>query len=238
MRGVAEKAAHGVEPVLLAWSGGKDSALALAALRNSPRFKVAGLLTSVTQDYDRISIHGVRRSILKAQSACLGLPVFEAELAPGADNRSYEMAWTNAIELAKDELGIRSSVVAYGDIFLEDVRRYREGLASRLGHTLIFPLWGMNTAELAKRALDLGYEAYVSCVDTTQLSASFAGRRYDYAFLADLPASVDPCGERGEFHTCVVGGPGFGARIEVTLGECVLRENRFQFCDLVPAIPT
>lgn len=221
------------KPVLLAWSGGKDSALALAALRSDPRFRVTALLTSVTSGHDRISIHGVRRSILEAQSDALGLPVFEAQLEPGANNQSYERAWKGAIEQAETKLGIASSFVAYGDIFLEDVRRYREQLASRLGHRLVFPLWGRDTVELARSVVDLGYEAHVSCVDTTQLSALFAGRRYDTTFLTDLPSDVDPCGERGEFHTCVVDGPGFSARIEIVLGDCVLRENRFHYCDFV-----
>jgi uncharacterized protein (TIGR00290 family) len=218
-------------PIVLAFSGGKDSTLALAALRADPAWQVVGLLTSVTPAYDRVSIHGIRRSILHAQGEALGLPVFEAALEAGADNTAYEAAWTAAWLAAQHALGpVRH--LAYGDLFLEDVRAYREALAHTMGATPVFPLWGQDTAALAQRVA-ADYEAYLTCVDTTQLDATFAGRRYDAALLAALPVGVDPCGERGEFHTCVVGGPGFAARIPVQVGARVRRDDRFEFADLV-----
>ena len=220
-------------PVLLAWSGGKDSTLALGALQADPNVRVIGLITAITAGYDRISIHGVRRSILMAQGAALGLPVFEAMLTPQSSNEDYKSAWAAALRRARAELG-DVETLAFGDIVLEDVRRYREALGSRIGHASIFPLWGRNTSELAAEFVAAGYEAYLTCVDTTQLAAEFAGRRYDLTLLADLPASVDPCGERGEFHTCVVDGPVFRERIVVECGERVRREERFEYCDLVP----
>ncbi len=219
-------------PILLAFSGGKDSTVALAALRADPAWRVVGLLTCVTPAYDRVSIHGIRRSILAAQGAALGLPVFEAALAVGADNAAYEAAWVAAFGGAQRAVG-PCGHIAHGDLFLEDVRSYREALCRTMGATPLFPLWGRDTAALAADVAS-AYEAYLTCVDTTQLGADFAGRRYDAALLAALPAHVDPCGERGEFHTCVVDGPGFAARIPVQVGARVHREGRFEFADLLP----
>ena len=221
-----------VRPILLAWSGGKDSTLALAALRADPQVQVVGLLTAVTARYDRISIHGVRRSILQAQAEALGLPVFEATLAPQASNEEYKAAWAAGLRRARADLG-PVEALAFGDIFLADVRHYREALGSRIGYSAVFPLWGRDTRELAVEFIQAGYEAYLTCVDTTQLDAAFAGRRFDAELLRELPASVDPCGERGEFHTCVVDGPLFRERIPVALGETVRRDDRFEYCDLV-----
>jgi uncharacterized protein (TIGR00290 family) len=220
------------ERVLLAWSGGKDSSLALQALRADPAVEVVGLLTTVTPAYDRIAIHGVRRSILRAQGSSLGLPIVEAELAPGASNDDYIAAFGGALDAARQRFGGLDSV-GYGDLFLEDVRAFRQQLAVRLGHGLRFPIWGFDTADLARRFINEGFQAYLSCVDTTQLDAAFAGRRFDHALLAELPSSCDPCGEKGEFHTCVVNGPIFSAPIHVTLGERILRDGRFQYCDLI-----
>lgn len=220
-------------PVLLAWSGGKDSSLALASLRSDPAVEVLGLLTSVSPAYDRISIHGVRRSILQAQAASLGLPLFEANLSPGASNESYDAAWSAAISEARGSVGpVRH--IAYGDLFLEDVRRFREEQGARLGFIPAYPLWGTDTARLAREFVEAGYEAYLTCVDTSQLAPEFTGRRFDATLLEGLPATVDPCGERGEFHTCVVAGPIFAVPIPVTRGERVRREDRFEYCDLLP----
>jgi uncharacterized protein (TIGR00290 family) len=220
-------------PVLLAWSGGKDSVLTLARLRQSPQYRVVGLLTTITTAYDRISMHGIRRSILLAQSRALDLPVFEAHLAASAGNAEYETAWIGAIKTAASALG-PVNLIAYGDLFLEDIRRFREEQGHRAGYTPIFPLWGIETRSLAREFIDAGYEAYLTCVDTTQLASDFAGRRFDTALLQDLPPAVDPCGERGEFHTCVVAGPGFRYRIDVERGERVRRDERFEYCDLIP----
>jgi uncharacterized protein (TIGR00290 family) len=171
------------QSVLLAWSGGKDSTMALAALQADPAFQVIGLVTAVTAGYERISIHGVRRSILQAQAAVFGLPVFEAMLTPQASNEDYKTAWAGALRRARVALGAVDTV-AFGDLFLDDVRRYREALGSRIGYRSIFPLWGRDTSEVAAEFIASGYEAYLTCVDTTQLSADFAGRRFDASSLA------------------------------------------------------
>lgn len=221
------------QPILLAWSGGKDSTLALAALRADPAVAVVGLLTTVAPAYDRISIHGVRRSILHAQADALDLPVFEARLEPASSNADYDRAWAAVLKEATAAIGpVRD--VAYGDLFLEDVRQFREDQGARLGFHPLFPIWGRNTTVLAREFVDAGHEAWLTCVDTTQLDPNFAGRRFDRAFLAELPASVDPCGERGEFHTCVVNSPLFRRPIPVQVGERIRRDRRFEYCDLVP----
>lgn len=218
-------------PTLLAWSGGKDSALALAALRADPAVTVVGLLTTVTAGYDRISIHGVRRSILQAQAHTLNLPVFESVLQPTSSNAAYEHAWKGALATAREVLGpVRT--VAYGDLFLEDVRQFRVDLGTRLDYDVRFPLWGRNTHALARQFISDGFDAYLTCVDSTQLSVEFAGRRFDMSLLADLPPTVDPCGENGEFHTCVVAAPIFRDAIPVRVGERVMRDGRFEYCDL------
>jgi uncharacterized protein (TIGR00290 family) len=219
-------------PVLLAWSGGKDSTLALERLQDDPRWRVAGLVTTVTSGYERIAIHGVRRSILHRQAISLGLPLFEAEIPPSASNEVYETAFARALARAREHEPALDSI-AFGDLFLADVRAYREALLARLGWRGVYPLWGENTARLARYFIDRGYAAILSCVDTTQLDASFCGREFDEALLADLPASCDPCGENGEFHTCVHGGPLFDTPIPLALGERVLREGRFQYVDLI-----
>jgi uncharacterized protein (TIGR00290 family) len=222
------------EPVVLSWSGGKDSSLALAALRRDPRFEVVALLTTVTEAYDRISIHGVRRGLLRAQADALGLPVFEAALEPGCDNAAYERAFHASVDRVRAAYpGVRR--IAFGDLFLEDVRASRERLAAEAGMETLFPLWGRDTAALAEEFVALGFRAHLVCVDTTQLSGDFAGAAFDAALLGRLPASVDRCGERGEFHTFVSDGPIFARPVEVVPGEVVLREARFAYCDLLPA---
>jgi uncharacterized protein (TIGR00290 family) len=221
------------EQVILSWSGGKDSALALSALANDPNFEVVGLLTSVTRGYDRISIHGVRRELLHAQGRSLNLPVHEIVLAPSCTNAAYEAAFHAGLAAARARHP-EATAIAFGDLFLEDVRAYRERLLAGTGLRPVFPLWGAPTSGLAERCFSLGVAARLVCVDTTQLDGDFAGRMYDRAFLADLPAAVDPCGERGEFHTFVSDGPGFGTPVEYQVGEVVLRDDRFVYCDLVP----
>jgi uncharacterized protein (TIGR00290 family) len=219
--------------VLLSWSGGKDSALAYAALVAIPNVRVVGLLTSVTRGYDRISIHGVRRSLLEAQAAALGLPLTEIVLDPECSNDEYEAAFHAATRDARRRHP-EVTAIAFGDLFLEDVRSYRERLLAETGLTPLFPLWGEPTPELAERCCDVGVDARLVCVDTSQLPADFAGRAYDRQLLADLPRGVDPCGERGEFHTFVANGPGYAAPIPYTVGVVVRRGERFVYCDLVP----
>ncbi len=221
-----------VLPVVVAWSGGKDSALALAALQADPGYKVVALLTTLTTGYDRVSIHGIRRSVLEAQVAALRLPLYEARIPPAATNAVYEAAFARALEDIRASYAIVRHI-AFGDLFLTEVRAYREALLARVGWTGVFPLWGRDTAALARECVTTGYRAILCCVDTTQLAAGFAGRAYDLQLLGELPASVDPCGERGEFHTCVCDGPVFRRPIAVRPGERVLRDNRFQYCDLL-----
>jgi uncharacterized protein (TIGR00290 family) len=217
--------------VVLSWSGGKDSALALDALSRDPGVEVVGLLTSVTRTYDRISVHGVRRSMLEAQVERLGLPLFEISLDPSCTNEAYEAAFRAALGCIRRELS-EVCFIAFGDLFLEDVRAYRERLLAGSGFEPIFPIWGLDTAALARRFIADGFSARLVCVDTTQLDAGFAGRLFDEQLLADLPPTADPCGERGEFHTFVSNGPQFNAPIPYRVGETVLRDERFMFCDI------
>jgi len=223
------------EPLILSWSGGKDSALALDALRASGEHAPIVLLTSVTAGYERISIHGVRRELLRAQVEALGLPLHELTLQPECSNEAYDAALASALEALRARYGARR--VAFGDLFLEDVRRYREERVGALGFEPVFPLWGMDTAALAESFIARGFQARLVCVDTTQLDARFAGRAYDAALLDDLPRTVDPCGENGEFHTFVTAGPGFDTAVAYDVGEVVLRGGRFAYCDLVPSVP-
>jgi uncharacterized protein (TIGR00290 family) len=224
------------QQMALAWSGGKDSSLALAALQANPSVEVVALVTTVTQDYDRISMHGVRRSILEAQVGELGLPLIEAPIPPGCSNQLYEEAFARALDLLRQQWpGLRH--LAFGDLFLTDVRAYREQLLSPLGWEPVFPLWGQNTGRLARRFVDRGFRAILTCIDTTQLDADFAGREFDSA-LDDFPDSVDPCGEKGEFHTCVYAGPIFRRPLALEKGERVRRDQRFEYCDLTLAGPS
>jgi len=219
--------------VLLSWSGGKDSALALQALRADPNIEVAGLLTSVTRDYERISVHGVRRSLLERQAERLRLPLFTIELDPVTTNDAYESAFLSALERVRRDLpGV--TTIAFGDLFLADVRAYRERLLAPTGFEPVFPIWGLDTAELARKFVRDGFVARLVCVDTTQLDGSFASRPFDDSLLAELPPAVDPCGERGEFHTFVSDGPGYNSPIAYAIGETVLRDERFAYCDLIP----
>ena len=222
------------EPIVLSWSGGKDSALALQALRADPRYHVVALLTTVTDEYDRISIHGVRRALLERQIQSLGLPLHEIVLRTDSSNELYDAAVATALaDVGRQYPAVRR--IAYGDLFLEDVRRYREDRLSPLGFEGLFPIWGRSTTALAEQFIEAGFEATIVCVDTTQLDGRFAGRRFDRALLDELPATVDRCGERGEFHTFVAAGPGFSRRVAYTTGERLLREQRFMYCDLLPA---
>ena len=217
--------------VVLSWSGGKDSALALDALSRNPGVEVVGLLTSVTRSYDRISVHGVRRSMLEAQVERLGLPLFEISLDPNCTNDAYEAAFHAALHEIKWDFP-RVAHIAFGDLFLEDVRAYRERLLEGSGFEPMFPIWGLDTSNLARRFIADGFSARLVCVDTTQLDAAFAGRLFDERLLADLPVTADPCGERGEFHTFVSDGPPFATPIPYRVGETILRDERFMFCDI------
>lgn len=223
-----------VRPVVLAWSGGKDSSLALAALRADPAVEVVAVLTTITRDYDRISIHGVRRAVLDAQVTALGLPLIEVAIPAAATNAAYEHAFAATLAaLRRERPDVRH--MAFGDLFLADVRAYRERVLPPLGWTPVFPLWGRDTRVLAQEFVRAGYRAILTCVDTTQLGAEFAGREFDELLLAELPTTVDPCGERGEFHTCVYAGPIFRYPLPVQPGERILRDGRFEYCDVTLA---
>ncbi|CAG0933717.1 hypothetical protein TFLX_03194 [Thermoflexales bacterium] len=217
---------------LFAWSGGKDSALALYEVARQQNTEIVALLTTVTDGYDRISMHGVRRELLAAQAQALGYPLEEVSIPPQCTNEIYEQRMQQALEKYQ-QAGVTHTV--FGDLFLEEVRAYREERLGRIGMQGIFPLWGRNTGDLARRFVQLGFRAIIVCVDTTMLNGTFAGREYDEDFLRDLPAEVDPCGENGEFHTFVYAGPIFRRTIPVERGEKVLRDERFYYCDLVCA---
>jgi uncharacterized protein (TIGR00290 family) len=214
---------------LLAWSTGKDSAYALQVLRGTSGIDVVGLLTTVNSAAHRVSMHGVRESLLQAQADACRLPLIAVPLPDPCSDDDYRAAMAAAVADAR-ERGVQS--IAFGDLFLEDVRLYREDQLSGTGIVPIFPLWGRSTAVLARELIVAGVEAVITCVDTEQLDGRFAGRRYDLQLLDELPPSVDCCGENGEFHTVVVGGPMFRKKLEVAVGPVVTRE-RFVFADVV-----
>ena len=214
---------------LLAWSSGKDSAWTLQVLRQQGEVDVVGLLTTVNQAFDRVAMHAVRRELLAAQAAAVGLPLRTVEIPHPCSNADYEAAMAAAVERAGAD-GI--TAVAFGDLFLEDVRRYREDRMRGSGLTPLFPLWGIPTGALARRMVAAGLRARLTCVDPKTLPAAFAGRDFDDALLADLPAGVDPCGERGEFHSFAYDGPMFERAVPIRTGEVVERDG-FVFADLL-----
>ena len=218
-------------PIVVSWSGGKDSALTLQQLRAGGEHDVVALLTSVTRGYDRVSIHGVRRTLLEAQAAALGLPLIEVWLEPKSSDAAYQRAFLDALDVLEREHPVVKQI-AFGDLYLRDVRDYRDRLLADTPYRGLYPLWERPTRALAESFITDGFEATLVCVDETQLDARFAGRRFDRALLADLPDSADPCGENGEFHTFVHGGPIFSNTLEVLPGEIVRREERFTYCDL------
>jgi uncharacterized protein (TIGR00290 family) len=220
------------EKVVVGWSGGKDSAFTLYKIQQDQNYEVQALLTTMTQDYDRISIHGVRRVLLEQQANALGLPLQKMFIKKGTSNTEYEAELSKTL---KQHVQRGVTAMVFGDIFLEDVRHYREGLLSKAGLQGIFPLWKRDTRELAEAFVYRGFKTIITVVDSNVLDKEFVGREYDQKFLADLPKSVDPCGENGEFHTFVYDGPNFKKPVQFTKGEVLLRENRFWYCDLVPS---
>lgn len=219
------------ERVLFTWSGGKDSAMALYDIKKTKNYQIIALITTITKDYDRISMHGVRSTLLERQVESLGLRLEKIYITKNASNVDYEENMRVMLMKYKN-LGVNH--VVFGDIFLEDLRRYREKNLSEINMNSIFPLWKRNTQELAKKFIDLGFKAIVTCVDSKVLNKTFIGRTYDLNFLDNLPENVDPCGENGEFHSFVFDGPIFQDKIKFKLGEGVLRDKRFFFCDLIP----
>jgi len=213
---------------LLAWSSGKDSAWALHVLRGGSTQEVVGLLTTINAAFDRVAMHAVREELLDRQAAAVGLPVVKVRIPSACSNDEYDAAMGAAMERARAD-GIEA--VAFGDLFLEDVRRYREQRLEPTGIAPIFPLWGRPTATLAREMVEAGLRATVTCVNPTRLLPAFAGRTFDAAFLSDLPAGVDPCGENGEFHTFTFAGPMFSSPLPVETGTIVERDG-FVFADV------
>ncbi len=216
--------------VLLSWSSGKDSAWALHLLRRDPAVEVVALLTTLNTEFQRVAMHGTRRSVLEAQAAAAGLPLWTVPLPWPCTNEIYEQRMAEACTRAVAE---KIDAVAFGDLFLADVRAYRERQLAPTGLTPLFPLWEIPTNQLAHAMIAGGLRARLTCVDTRQLSADFAGREFDATLLAALPGSTDPCGERGEFHTCVYAGPMFSAPLELDAGEVVDRDG-FTYADFEP----
>jgi len=216
---------------LVAWSSGKDSAWALHEVRRAGEVEVVGLLTTLTSTFDRVSMHAVREGLLDAQAAAVGLPCRKVRIPWPCPNEAYEREMATALEAARAD-GVTE--VVFGDLFLEDVRAYREAKLAGTGLAPRFPLWGRDTALLAREVIAGGLRAVLTCVDPRQLPAALAGRAYDAALLTALPAAADPCGERGEFHTFAWDGPMFSQPIAVRPGEVVEREG-FVFADLLPA---
>jgi uncharacterized protein (TIGR00290 family) len=218
------------EPLVVAWSSGKDSALALQKVLETERYRIT-LLTTVTEGYERISMHGVRDSLLMIQAAGLGLPLDIVTIPKACSDEEYRRRMEKAM-LRHHARGVRS--VVFGDIFLRDIRTYREENLAKVGLKPVFPLWQADSRELSRAFIEAGFQAVVTCVDTQALPSSFAGRLYDRSFITGLPAQVDPCGENGEFHSFVFDGPIFSKPVRFRRGEVVLRDGRFSFCDLLP----
>ena len=227
---VPRSSGGGLTPTVVSWSGGKDSALALHALLMDPSVEVRGLLTTVTDEYERISMHGVRSALLVEQASSLGLKLYTSRIPAGCSNDRYESAMSAALANLRDD-GVQA--IAFGDLFLADVRAYRERLVGAAGLRTMFPLWGRTTRILARQFIDAGFRAVLACVDPRQVDVSHCGSDYDRSLLERLPATADPCGENGEFHTFVCDGPMFQWPIEARRGEIVHRDG-FVFCDLLP----
>ncbi len=216
---------------LIAWSSGKDSAWALYEARRSGEHEIVGALTTVTETFGRVSMHGVREELLKAQLEAAGIPLRIVPIPFPCPNEVYEARMAAALSEAKAE-GVTQ--VIFGDLFLEDVRAYREAKMAGTGIAPVFPLWGRPTDALARAMIEGGLKTHLVMVDLKAMPKSFAGRKFDAAFLDELPAGVDPCGERGEFHTCVLAGPMFSRAVPASVGDVVERDG-FAFADLVPS---
>lgn len=222
-------AAMPLPKALVAWSSGKDSAWALHEVRRAGEVDVVGLLTTITAEFGRVAMHAVREDLLDRQAASLGLPCRKVRIPWPCPNEAYESAMARALEEAR---GAGVTRIVFGDLFLEDIRAYRIARLEGTGIEPVFPIWGRDTTRLAREMIDGGLRATITCVDPRQLDASFAGRDFDGAFLTELPSGVDPCGERGEFHTFAWRGPMFERPIAALRGEVVTREG-FVFADLL-----
>lgn len=221
-----------MEKVLFSWSGGKDSAMALHEVLADGEYQVVALLTTVTEGYDRVSMHGVRRILLEQQAESLGLPLEKVLIPKRTTNHEYETRMERTLMKYKTS-GV--TAVVFGDIFLEDLRRYREKNLDGLEMKGIFPLWKKDTRELMQSFIALGFKAVTVCVDTQILDGRFVGRDIDPQFMDDFPKTADVCGENGEYHSFAYDGPIFRHKVAFALGATVLREDRFYYCDLIPA---
>jgi len=217
-----------MEKIILSWSGGKDSTLALYELMHQGDYEIT-LLTTITDEYGRISMHGVREALLEQQAQALGCPLEKVYITPQSSNYEYETRMEEVMNRYKQQGVAR---VAFGDLFLQDIRQYRESNLSKLGMEAIFPLWGRDTRELADAFVALGFKAILTCVDARVMDGDFAGRYFDQELLSDFPENIDPCGENGEFHSFVFAGPIFKKTVDFSVGERVLRDERFSYCDL------
>ena len=218
-----------MEPVVFSWSGGKDSVLALFLL-NREKFNVKTLITSISEEYIRVSMHGVRKELLEKQANSIGIPLITISLPKETTNEEYEKIMKREMLYFKSH---RIYHVVFGDIFLEDIRNYRESNLSKIGMKAMFPLWKKDTKELAQNFINLGFKAIITSIDSKFLDGSFVGKIFDRDFLDSLPPNVDPCGENGEFHSFVFDGPIFSYHIKFQKGEIVFRENRFYYIDLI-----
>jgi uncharacterized protein (TIGR00290 family) len=219
------------EKILVSWSGGKDCALALYELLRAGDFEIVALLTTITEDYDKVSMHGIRTALIDLQGKALGIPVEKVHLANDAANKEYEERLTKTLTRYKEQ-GVKS--FAFGDLYLDEVRKYREKNLARIAMEAVFPLWGRDTNLIAQQFINSAFKAVVTCVDSRTLDKTFIGRSIDKQFLSELPVSVDCCGENGEYHSFVYDGPIFNQRISHQTGQVVLRDNRFYYLDLMP----
>ena len=217
---------------LLSWSGGKDSSLSYYTAKQSGDYEILGLLTTVTEDYQRISMHGVRRELLQGQARAMKLPLYEVMIPKQASNEIYEEKTRQILLELRDREKI--SRVVFGDLFLQDIRDYREKLLGNLGMGCDFPIWGSDTKDLTKYFIESGFKAIICCVDPSKIGSEFCGREFDSKFLSELPQKVDPCGENGEFHTFVYDGPLFQKKIDVKVGG-IVEIDGFCFADILPA---
>lgn len=216
-------------PILLSWSGGKDSSLALYEIQKSGKYQIVSLITTVTKEYNRVSMHGLRTVLLEQQATSINIPLEMVFITKNAANDEYESNFNETLIRFK-EAGIKQ--VVFGDLYLEDIKKYREALLKKIDIECNFPIWKRDTMKLAREFIDLGFKAIVICVDSNVLGKEFARREYNEEFLNDLPKGIDPCGENGEFHTFAYDGPIFKNPINHRLGEIVLRDQRFYYCDI------
>ena len=216
---------------MISWSGGKDSSLALYEILKSREYEITSLITTVTDEYDRVSMHGLRTSLLEQQAESLNIPLDKVFITKNAANDEYETKF-NEVLIRFKEIGIKQ--VVFGDLYLEEIKKYREALLKKIDMEGVFPIWKRDTMKLAREFIDSGFKAITVCVDSNVLGKEFVGREFDEQFLNDLPEGVDPCGENGEFHTFVDYGPIFKKAIDHRLGEIVLRDERFYYCDILP----